>query len=351
MAAYARACRDAITTAAEGGELRAATSVFFGGGTPSLLPAPLLCSILGAVPRHPEAEVTVECHPDTASAELFAAYREAGVTRISLGVQSTVAHVLAALGRDHRADHVARAAALVAESGFSTWSLDLIFGTDGETTADWRRTLDDVCGLDPSPPHVSAYALTVEPGTPLAADRARHPDDDDQAEKYALADERLSAAGLDAYELSNWARPGHQCRHNLLYWSQGNYLGIGCAAHSHVDGRRWWNLRTPERYIRAVAAGVSAEAGFERLSVSERTLEALQLSLRTSWGVPLKALAADVEELAAHGLVRRDGGRAVLTLSGRLLADEVARRLRVDDLAAPLGALGAGETRALWASG
>ncbi|MHB8669360.1 MAG: radical SAM family heme chaperone HemW [Acidimicrobiales bacterium] len=337
MSSYARACREAIGMAVDRGALVSATSVFFGGGTPSLMPAPLLCSILSAVPRSADAEVTVECHPDAASAELFAMYRSAGVTRISLGVQSSVAHVLSALGRDHRPDQVFQAVACIAEAGFPTWNLDLIFGAAGERMADWKRTLDDICGLDPPPPHVSAYALTVEPGTPLAGDPARHPDEDDQAEKYAVADERLGRAGLVSYEVSNWARPGHECRHNLLYWSQGDYLGIGCAAHSHVDGRRWWNVRSPERYIDSIGSGASAEAGSEVLPAPERTLEGLQLSLRTRSGVPAAALAADEEELSARGLLERAGNRLVLTLSGRLLANEVALRLRVGGGDVPRG--------------
>jgi oxygen-independent coproporphyrinogen-3 oxidase len=137
--------------------------------------------------------------------------------------------------------------------GFESFNLDLILGAAGESLADWRATLDAALALEPS--HVSAYALTVEPGTPLAADPSRHPDDDDQADKYLLADEVLTAAGLQSYEISNWAVPGHECRHNLLYWRGDDYRGIGCAAHSSVRGRRWWNVRTPDRYISLVRAG------------------------------------------------------------------------------------------------
>ena len=174
---------------------------------------------------------------------------------------------------------------------------------------------------------MSAYALTVEPGTPLAADPARHPDDDDQADKYVVADERLSAAGYGWYEISNWAQPGHECRHNLLYWSQGEYLGIGCAAHSHRAGRRFWNLRTPERYVDAVEQGRSTEAADERLDPDGRRLEGLQLGLRTAGGVPADAFDdASLERL--DGLVEVDADRARLTRSGRLLANEVAVHLR-----------------------
>ena len=171
---------------------------------------------------------------------------------------------------------------------------------------------------------MSAYGLTVEAGTPLANDPARFPDDDDQAEKYELAEAMLVAAGLANYEVSNWARPGHECRHNRLYWSQGDYLGVGCAAHSHRAGRRWWNVRTPERWLALVAAGESVEAAGEELDADERALEGLQLALRMREGVPADALDAD--ELP--GLVERVGDRLVLTLRGRLLANEVSLRLR-----------------------
>ncbi len=178
---------------------------------------------------------------------------------MSIGVQSMVPHVLAALGRTHDPANVHRAVAAARSVGLATFNLDVIYGTAGETLADWRTTLEGILELDP--PHVSAYALTVEAGTPLAGDPARHPDDDVQADEYELADELLTAAGLANYEVSNWARPGHECRHNLLYWAQHDYLGFGCAAHSHRAGRRWWNVRTPERYIDAVRAGPPDRGG------------------------------------------------------------------------------------------
>jgi oxygen-independent coproporphyrinogen-3 oxidase len=255
---------------------------------------------------------------------LLAAYRSAGVNRVSIGVQSMVPHVLETLGRTHDPANVRRAVALVHEAGFETFNVDLIYGGVGESVADWRVTLEEALALNP--PHVSAYALTVEPGTPLADDEARHPDDDDQADKYAIATEMFDRAGLRWYEISNWARPGHECRHNLLYWTQGEYLGVGCAAHSHRDGRRWWNVRTPERYIDAVEGRRSPEAGNERLDEEARTLEGLQLALRTAAGVPASALPND-EDLDGL-LVANDDGQMVLTLHGRLLANEVALRLR-----------------------
>jgi oxygen-independent coproporphyrinogen-3 oxidase len=239
-----------------------------------------------------------------------------------LGVQSMVPHVLAALGRTHDPANVRHAVMLARDAGFESFNLDLIYGAAGETLEDWRRTVSEALALEP--PHISAYGLTVEPGTPLADDPARHPDDDRQAAQYELADELLASAGLANYEISNWARPGHECRHNLLYWTQGDYLGFGCAAHSHEAGRRWWNVRTPERYIGAVRDGESTEAAGETLDDETRRVEGLQLALRMKDGVPADAL--DVADL--DGLVVTDGDRVRLTRSGRLLANEVSLRLR-----------------------
>jgi oxygen-independent coproporphyrinogen-3 oxidase len=319
--AYAAACVAEVRSAG----LPTATSVFFGGGTPSLLDPSLLRSILDAIDRADDAEVTVECNPDTVTPALLESYREGGVTRLSFGVQSMVPHVLASLGRTHDPANVETCAALARSLGFASWSMDLIHGAAGESAEDWRRTVASVLALDP--PHVSAYALTVEPGTPLAADPARHPDDDDEADKYLIADAQCSAAGLASYEISNWAKPGHECRHNLLYWTQGDYRGIGCAAHSHEAGRRWWNVRTPERYVAAISAGESPVAASEDLDPEVRRVEGLQLSLRTSAGVPLDALSAQ-DRADLDGLVVEDGERVRLTVTGRLLANEVALRLR-----------------------
>ena len=308
----------------ESARLPPVTSVFVGGGTPSLLDPELLARVLRAIPVA-AAEVTVECNPDDASPALFEGWSAAGVDRVSFGVQSMSPKVLAALGRTHDPASVERAASLARSCGFSSWSVDLMYGGAGESLADWRFTLESALSL--GPPHVSAYALTVEPGTPLAGDPSRHPDDDDQATKYELADEQLTDAGLAWYEISNWARPGHECRHNQLYWSQGDYRGIGCAAHSHVAGRRWWNVRTPDRYISRISCGQSPEAGAEVLDAGARRAEAAQLALRTRDGVPASSLPSDG---SVDGLVSLspDGSRAVLTVAGRLLANEVAIRLR-----------------------
>jgi oxygen-independent coproporphyrinogen-3 oxidase len=329
---YVEACRQETERAVADG-IRVASSVFFGGGTPSLLAPAALARLLSAMPRRPGCEVTVECNPETVDAAKLRGYREAGVTRLSFGVQSMVPHVLAALGRQHDVPSVQRAVEAASEAGFGgSYSVDLIFGAAGEVLADWAASVKAVLQLDPPPSHVSAYGLTVEPGTPLAGDAARHPDADDQADKYGLADDLLSAAGLEWYEISNWARPGAECRHNQLYWAQGEYRGIGCAAHSHAataeGARRWWNVRTPERYIRLIESGKSAEAAAEQLDHATRRREALQLLLRTRVGVPEAALTAWAEDPVLSSLVEPGGpDRLVLTRRGRLLANEVALRL------------------------
>jgi oxygen-independent coproporphyrinogen-3 oxidase len=315
--------------------------VFFGGGTPSLVDASQLVRVLDAVPRADGAEVTVECNPDSVDEEKLGAYRAAGVDRVSFGVQSMAPHVLASLGRTHDPANVRRAVTTARAVGFERLNLDLIYGAPGETLADWRATLDDALALSPS--HVSAYALTVEPATPLgravAAGTRAAPDDDDQADKYAIVDERLRAAGLEWYEVSNWSRPDDPCRHNLLYWRQDDYVGIGCAAHGHTEGRRWWNVRTPERYVERVAAGRSAEAGAEALDPDRRAEEAFLLALRTREGARYdEAAAAEVDELQALGLVEQYADRVVLTRAGRLLANEVTVRLLTAGASHPTGA-------------
>jgi putative oxygen-independent coproporphyrinogen III oxidase len=324
MERYADACVTEIGRLATGGHLDPATTIFFGGGTPSRLDPDALARILAAIPRTDGAEVTVECNPEDADARHLNSYRAAGVTRLSFGLQSTQAHVLAGLGRRHVPDAAARISDAVGAAGFATWNLDLIFGGAGETDADWEATLHQVLALPNPPPHISAYALTIEPGTPLARAADRHPEEDDLARRYERTEDILTAAGYRWEEISNWARPGHECAHNHIYWEQGNYLGIGSAAHSHRDGERWWNVRTPDRYIEAVAAGRSPEAGREVLTESQREFEALSLSLRTRRGAPWEAIT-DPDELA--GLVTRQGERAVLTVRGRLLANEVTARI------------------------
>ena len=319
--AYVAALQAEIRRALDAG-MPTATSVFVGGGTPSMLPAAELVDVLAAIPLASGAEVTVECNPDDVTHELMQTYVAGGVTRASLGVQSMAAHVLGSLGRTHDRRNVERAVAAIRDAGLPTFNLDLIYGAAGESLADWTGTVESVLALDP--PHVSAYALTIEAGTPLATQTDRHPDDDDQADKYELVDSLLAAAGMENYEISNWARPGHECRHNLLYWRQQNYRGFGCAAHSHEDGRRWWNVRTPDRYIELVRAGEAVEAAGETLDAATRDFERLELMLRMRDGVPIDAL--DGEQLP--GLVERQDDRWVLTRHGRLMANAVSLHLK-----------------------
>ena len=304
-----------------------ATTVFVGGGTPTLVPPERLGAVIRSIPVTGDAEISVECNPDDVTHELLEHYGDAGVNRVSIGVQSMVGHVLGTLGRQHDQRNVATAVAAVRSVGLPTFNLDIIYGAAGERPEDWEHTVRSVLELDP--PHVSAYALTVEAGTPLAGQVDRHPDDDDQADKYEVVDTLVTAAGLENYEVSNWARPGHECRHNLLYWRQQDYLGFGCAAHSHRDGRRWWNVRTPERYVDLVRAGAATESAGETLDTDTRRLEGLQLAVRLRDGVSSAVFAPhDLDELLAGGLLRRDRDRVVLTRAGRLMANAVSMRLR-----------------------
>ena len=324
MGAYVDALLAELARRRALGEVRAASSVFVGGGTPSRLPAEDLCSVLSAIELAAGAEVTVECNPEDADHARLEAYRAAGVTRMSLGIQSTSSRVLRSLGRRHGTGALREVARVVADVGFESWSVDLIVGDTAETDEDLAATLDDVLGLDDPPPHVSAYLLTPEPGTPVGDDPARHPDDDTSARRYELVDRRLCAAGYRWEEISNWALPGHEARHNWLYWTEGEYVGLGCAAHSHLAGVRSWNVRTPQRYCDLVAGGADPTAGTEALDDRRRRFEALALSLRTRRGVPADAFG-DVDALG--DLVTREGDRVVLTVRGRLLANQVSALL------------------------
>lgn len=331
--------------AAAGLPRRPAATVFFGGGTPTLLPAADLAGLLDAVRATfgtvPGAEVTTEANPDSVTPQSLAALAAAGFTRVSFGMQSAVPHVLAALDRTHDPARVPQAVAWARDAGLGV-SLDLIYGAPGESPDDWRRSLDAalLCGPD----HVSAYALVVEDGTRLAA-RVRRgelpaPDDDDLADKYEVADAVLAAAGLHWYEVSNWARTdADRCRHNVGYWRSDDWWGIGPGAHSHVGGVRWWNVKHPAAYAQRLAAGSSPAAGREVLDAGQRADEEVLLGVRLADGLALDALPpggrAAVAGLVADGLVEpgaalHGAGRArrvVLTRPGRLLADAVVRRL------------------------
>ena len=316
---------------------RPAGTVFLGGGTPTVLPSAALASMLDAVRRtwglEPGAEVSVEANPDSVTPGSLAELAEAGVTRISFGMQSAVPHVLATLDRTHAPDRVPTAVRWARAAGLGV-SLDLIYGTPGESVQDWRRSLEAALACEPD--HVSAYALVVEVGTRLAAAVGRGqlpaPDEDDLADKYEVADETLGSAGYQWYEVSNWARRRRdRCRHNLGYWRGDDWWGIGPGAHSHVGGVRWWNVRHPTPYTQRLRAGLSPAAGREELDAAQRHAERVLLGVRTSDGLPAAALGAGAARLAAlvgDGLVLPDAGaagRLVLTRRGRLMADTVVR--------------------------
>ena len=322
------------------GSLRAASTVFFGGGTPTLLPPGDLARMLGGVRAafgvEPGAEITVEANPDTVTDAVAAQLAAAGVTRLSIGMQSAVPHVLDTLDRTHDPANVAAAVAAARRAGLDV-SIDLIYGAPGESLADWRTSLAAATALEPD--HVSAYALIVEEGTQLARRIRRGevatPDDDLQADMYELADDLLGAAGYDWYEVSNWARgPEHRSRHNLAYWRGTDWWGFGPGAHSHIAGVRFWNVKHPAAYAQRLATGESPAAGRERPDAAARALESVLLRTRIREGLAVSELLGQgrhaVAALIADGLV--DGasavrGRIVLTRRGRLLADAVARAL------------------------
>ncbi len=317
------------------------STVFFGGGTPTLMPPAAFGAILRAIDGEfglaPGAEVSTEANPESVEPRTLAELRARGITRVSFGMQSAVPGVLAVLDRVHQPGRPARCAAWARAAGFSHVSLDLIYGTPGETDADWRCSLEAAIGAGPD--HVSAYALTVETGTRLAA-RVRRgelaaPDDDVLADRYLAADELLSAAGYGWYEISNWAAgAASRCAHNLLYWTGGDWWGAGPGAHSHVGGTRWWNVRHPAAYATRIGAGISPGQAREVLAEPERQLERVMLLLRLAEGCPLAVLSpagrAGAATVVAEGLASVQAyrrGRIVLTRRGRLLADTVTRML------------------------
>ena len=312
-------------------ERRTVETVFFGGGTPTQLPTADLVRILDAIDTEfglaPDAEVTTEANPDSVTPESLAELRAGGFNRVSFGMQSAVPHVLAMLDRTHDPERVPMAVRWAREAGFEHVSVDLIYGTPGESLDDWRTSLEGAVSMDID--HVSAYALIVEDGTAFARKVARGevvmPDDDETAAKYELADSILTTAGFDWYELSNWAKSTEaQCRHNELYWTGADWLGIGPGAHAHVSGRRWWNVKHPVAYAQRLAAGESPEADGEDIDSATAALEDVMLRLRLREGIELDRLR-NVDVMTEDGLLAVGDGRAVLTLQGRLLADHVIR--------------------------
>ncbi|MCW2545050.1 MAG: hemN1 [Frankiales bacterium] len=314
-------------------EAPAVSSVFVGGGTPTLLPSADLARVLHTIDElfglAPAAEVTTEANPDSVDAGSLAELRAAGFTRVSFGMQSAVPHVLATLDRTHTPGRPQQAVGEARAAGFEQVSLDLIYGTPGESDADWQTSLD--AALHAEPTHVSAYALIVEEGTRLGAQVRRGevpmPDDDVLADRYLMAEASLQ--GLGWYEVSNWGEP---CRHNVGYWTGASWWGIGPGAHSHVDGVRWWNAKHPTAYADRLAAGLSPALAREVLTAEDRKVERVLLEIRLRDGLPLDVLddPGRASALVDDGLLEPvpfAQGRAVLTLRGRLLADAVVREL------------------------
>lgn len=331
----------------DAGALRPMDTVFFGGGTPTLLPAGDLARMLGvavdAFGLSDGAEVTVEANPDTVTPEVAQRLADAGVTRLSVGMQSAVPHVLAALDRTHRPENVRTAVEAAKDAGLNV-SVDVIYGAPGESLSDWEASVD--AALELNPHHISAYALIIEDGTKLARQIRRGevpaPDDDLQADMYELADARLAEAGFEWYELSNWARPStgsgtgndNRSRHNLAYWRGHDWWGFGPGAHSHVAGLRWWNVKHPAAYAQRLAASGSPAAGTERPDAEAHLLERVLLESRLSEGLAIADLPPAnrprVAGLIADGLIDAASalrGRIRLTLKGRMLADAVVREL------------------------
>lgn len=322
---------------------RPMSTVFFGGGTPTLLPAVDLARILGAAigewGLEDGAEVTTEANPDSVTPESLAVLKDAGFTRVSFGMQSAVPHVLKVLDRTHTPSRVPQVVQWAREAGLAV-SLDLIYGTPGESLDDWRFSLETALSYEPD--HISAYALIVEDGTKLAAQirRGEVPgiDDDDHADKYELADQLIGQAGLSWYEVSNWSRtPEQACRHNLAYWRGDDWWGIGPGAHSHVGGVRWWNVKHPTAYAGRLSQGLSPAAGRETLDAETRDMERVMLEARLVSGLAVASLGESgrhaVAGLIAEGLVEAPAafaGKLILTLKGRLLADAVVRRILPD---------------------
>ena len=315
-------------------------SIFFGGGTPTLMSPDDLGRVIQSIRSRfeftPDIEITTEANPDTVTKEKLAQLRSAGFNRISFGMQSSIPHVLKVLDRTHNPENVFAATEWAREVGFEEISVDLIYGTPGESMADWESSIDTALSLPIT--HVSAYALIVEDGTKLGAQVKRGdvvmPDDDQTADKYLLADAKFSAAGFDWYELSNWSKPGSQSRHNLAYWYGNNWWGAGAGAHSHIDGRRFWNVKHPATYTQKVLESGNPMLEQEILTPLQKREEKILLEIRLSSGIALADLSAgEIERLSeflGEGFLRQDSwdsGRVVLSNTGRLIADRIVREI------------------------
>jgi oxygen-independent coproporphyrinogen-3 oxidase len=328
---------DAVVQELQSAPSTPVSTIFFGGGTPSLLPAKDLGRVITAIRNHnglrDGAEITLEANPDSVTPEKLAEYISVGFNRISFGAQSFVPHVLATLDRTHNPDNVKKAVDAARAAGFASISVDLIYGTPGESLDDWRITVESALALDID--HISAYALIVETGTKLAAQIKRGdismPDDDVMADMYLLVDSMCEAHGMSWYELSNWSKPEHECKHNVAYWHNAEWWGLGPGAHSHIKGERFWNVKHPSAYKTRVFAGDSPIHERETLTAEQIQDEKIMLSIRMREGISFEELAPQhLERLAIYkenGYVSLHGDRVTLTPVGRLIADRIVREL------------------------
>jgi oxygen-independent coproporphyrinogen-3 oxidase len=315
-------------------------SIFFGGGTPSLMEPSDIGRVISQIKKefvlNSDAEITLEANPDTVSKETLAAFRKVGVNRVSFGMQSAVTHVLATLDRTHNPENLIQVTNWAKEVGFSQISVDLIYGTPGETLSDWQKTIAAALALPIT--HISAYSLIIEEGTKLAAQIKRgeiaQVDDDLAAEKYLIADKEFTSAGFQWYELSNWAKPNSLSKHNLAYWLGENWWGAGPGAHSHLNGKRFWNVKHPNLYREKILSNKSPIADSEELEEIQINSERLMLSLRLPSGVEKQSLNREqISELSGYvesghlDLLNWNQGRATLTLEGRLIADQILRQI------------------------
>lgn len=312
-------------------------TIFFGGGTPSLLPAQDLGRVIAAIKVRNgisrDCEITLEANPDSITAEKLSRYIDVGFNRISIGMQSSMPHVLAVLDRTHNPENVKKAVDLARSAGFGSISVDLIYGTPGETLEDWRESVTTALALDVD--HISAYALIVESGTKLAAQIKRGeltmPDDDLMADMYLLVDQLCEANGYSWYELSNWSKPEHACRHNIAYWANQNWWGLGPGAHSHIDGKRFWNIKHPTAYKERLFAGQSPIQESEELTLAQRVDESIMLGIRMREGLEISSLSpAQIELLTTYsqsGFLQMVDNHVMLTPTGRLIADRIVREI------------------------
>lgn len=315
-------------------------TIFFGGGTPTLMESKDLGRVISTIGNlfelDRDAEITTEANPDTVTKEKLAELREAGFNRVSFGMQSAVPHVLQALDRTHNPENVQKATTWAGEVGFDEISVDLIYGTAGESLADWQVSIDSALALPIT--HISAYALIVEDGTKLGAQVKRGevvmPDDDQTADKYLMADEKFSSAGFDWYELSNWSKPGSESRHNMAYWNGDNWWGIGAGAHSHIDGRRFWNVKHPSAYAKKLVENGNPMQEEEILTSSQSRSEEIMLRIRLVGGISKSYLTegeqSSLENFLAEGYLNAfswERGSVVLSTTGRLIADRIVREI------------------------